>query len=192
MWFSSFRRDQSSSVCVMPRDQTSATTPCPGKPRFPCACWCCFLLSCPVVSLMLLLLLWLLQEVEEMRTWVNERMEKEEKRRLAEEAREKRALAAAEQPRRRSGRLIVSFDGFGTWRRSMISLLYIICGENRNVSQDLIKVVWEPEGSLWFGELRVSILELIFVRYCCKRRAPPKKRKMHLRPCFSTSCYDRL
>lgn len=43
-----------------------------------------------------------------MRTWMDERMEKEEKNRLAQEAREKRALFLAEQPVRRSGRLIVS------------------------------------------------------------------------------------
>ena len=36
-------------------------------------------------------------------------MEKEEKRRMVEEAREKRALAIANAPRRRSGRLSVSF-----------------------------------------------------------------------------------
>lgn len=48
------------------------------------------------------------QEVEEMRTWVNERMEKEEKKRLADEARERRQLALEAAPRRRSGRLVVS------------------------------------------------------------------------------------
>lgn len=48
------------------------------------------------------------QEVEEMKEWVSESMEKEEKRRLHEEAKERRALAIAEQPKRRSGRLIVS------------------------------------------------------------------------------------
>lgn len=49
------------------------------------------------------------QMAEELRTWITESMEKEEKRRLADEAREKRALAIANAPRRRSGRLIVSF-----------------------------------------------------------------------------------
>lgn len=55
-----------------------------------------------------------------MKTWMNERMEKEEKKRLADEAREKRQLALEAQPRRRSGRLIVStavarVDGGGGW-----------------------------------------------------------------------------
>lgn len=49
------------------------------------------------------------QMAEELRTWITESMEKEEKRRLADEAKEKRALAIANAPRRRSGRLIVSF-----------------------------------------------------------------------------------
>ena len=48
------------------------------------------------------------QEWQEMRTWMVERMEKEEKLRLASEARERRAIFIAEQPIRRSGRLSVS------------------------------------------------------------------------------------
>ncbi|CAM9360537.1 unnamed protein product [Scytosiphon promiscuus] len=51
-------------------------------------------------------------EVEEMKTWVNERMEKEEKKRLADEAREKRQLALEAQPRRRSGRLVRAAEGW--------------------------------------------------------------------------------
>eukprot|EP00752_Nemacystus_decipiens_P016804 g15038.t1 len=47
----------------------------------------------------------LAEEAEEMRTWVTERMEREEKKRLADEAREKKQLALEAQPRRRSGRL---------------------------------------------------------------------------------------
>ncbi|CAN0469867.1 unnamed protein product, partial [Ectocarpus sp. 12 AP-2014] len=54
----------------------------------------------------------LAQEVEEMGTWVRESMEKEEKRRLADEAREKRQLALEAQPRRRSGRLIRAEAGW--------------------------------------------------------------------------------
>lgn len=40
--------------------------------------------------------------------WVTEKMEREEKKRLADEAREKKQLALEAQPRRRSGRLAVS------------------------------------------------------------------------------------
>lgn len=43
-----------------------------------------------------------------MRTYVNERMEKEEKKRAADQAKERRALLAEQLPKRRSGRLIVS------------------------------------------------------------------------------------
>lgn len=45
-----------------------------------------------------------------MRTYVNERMEKEEKKRAADQARERRALLAEQLPKRRSGRLIVSLS----------------------------------------------------------------------------------
>lgn len=64
------------------------------------------------------------QMAKELRTWINESMEKEEKRRLADEAREKRALAIANAPRRRSGRLIVSFCVFVF---SCFRFLFFIC-----------------------------------------------------------------
>lgn len=47
-----------------------------------------------------------------MRTWMTERMEREEKKRLADEARERKQLALEAQPRRRSGRLAVSVSVF--------------------------------------------------------------------------------
>lgn len=47
------------------------------------------------------------QEIEAMRAYVAEQLEKEEKRKASELARERRALLALA-PRRRSGRLIVS------------------------------------------------------------------------------------
>ena len=50
-----------------------------------------------------------------MRTWVTERMEREEKKRLADEARERKQLALEAQPRRRSGRLAVSIYAVGDW-----------------------------------------------------------------------------
>lgn len=51
-----------------------------------------------------------------MRTWVTERMEREEKKRLADEARERKQLALEAQPRRRSGRLAVSiYYVVGDW-----------------------------------------------------------------------------